>query len=241
MYKLYNNLTYYLFTVTKAQSLLQGLQATGDEGQQLQSAIEMCQLLVMGNEDTLAGFPVKQTVPALIALLAMEHNFDIMNHACRALTYMMEALPRSTPVVAEAVPVLLEKLQVIQCMDVAEQSLTALEMLSRRHAKTILQAKGVDACLTFLDFFSIVAQRAALAITANCMQNMHLEEFALVKDNLHFMATRLNQQDKKSVESVCLGFSRLVDSLVVDPRRLEEIAGTELLANMQQLVSRVYD
>jgi len=127
-------------TVTKAQNLLQGLQATGDEGQQLQAAIEMCQLLVMGNEDTLAGFPVKQTVPALIQLLSMEHNFDIMNHACRALTYMMEALPRSTPVVAEAIPVFLEKLQSIQCMDVAEQSLTALEMLSRRHAKAILQA-----------------------------------------------------------------------------------------------------
>lgn len=129
-----------LLPVTKAQQLLQGLQAVGDEGQQLQAVIEMCQLLVMGNEDTLAGFPVKQTVPALITLLSMEHNFDIMNHACRALTYMMEALPRSTPVVAEAVPVFLEKLQVIQCMDVAEQSLTALEMLSRRHAKTILQA-----------------------------------------------------------------------------------------------------
>ncbi len=132
-----------VFTVSKAQQLLQGLQASGDEGQQLQAAIEMCQLLVMGNEDTLAGFPVKQTVPALITLLAMEHNFDMMNHACRALTYMMEALPRSTPVVAEAVPLFLEKLQVIQCMDVAEQSLTALEMLSRRHAKTILQAVSV--------------------------------------------------------------------------------------------------
>ena len=32
------------------------------------------------------------------------------------------------------------QLQVIQCMDVAEQSLTALEMLSRRHGKAILQA-----------------------------------------------------------------------------------------------------
>lgn len=63
-----------------------------------------------------------------------------MNHACRALTYMMEALPRSSGVVADAVPVFLEKLQVIQCMDVAEQSLTALDMLSRRHSKTILQA-----------------------------------------------------------------------------------------------------
>lgn len=63
-----------------------------------------------------------------------------MNHACRALTYMMEALPRSSAVVVDAVPVFLEKLQFIQCMDVAEQSLTALDMLSRRHSKSILQA-----------------------------------------------------------------------------------------------------
>ena len=36
-----------------------------------------------------------------------------MNHACRALTYMMEALPRSSAVVLDAVPVFLQKLQVI--------------------------------------------------------------------------------------------------------------------------------
>jgi hypothetical protein len=29
---------------------------------------------------------VLQVVPALIVLLKMEHNFDLMNHACRALT-----------------------------------------------------------------------------------------------------------------------------------------------------------
>ena len=69
------------------------------------------QLLVMGNEDTLAGFPVKQVVPALITLLQMEHNFDMMHNACRALTYMMEALPRSSAVVVDAVPVFLEKVR----------------------------------------------------------------------------------------------------------------------------------
>jgi E3 ubiquitin-protein ligase TRIP12 len=68
---------------SKAQQLLQGLQATGDESRQLQAVIEMCQLLVMGNEDTLTGFPIRQVVPALIVLLKMEHNFDLMNHACR--------------------------------------------------------------------------------------------------------------------------------------------------------------
>lgn len=54
------------------------MQATGDEGQQLQAVIEMCQMLVMGNEDTLTGFPVKPVVTALIILLSMEHNFDMV-------------------------------------------------------------------------------------------------------------------------------------------------------------------
>ena len=69
----------------------------------------VCQVLVMGNEESLAGFPVKQVVPALVTLLQMEHNFDMMHHACRALTYMMEALPRSSAVIVDAVPTFLEK------------------------------------------------------------------------------------------------------------------------------------
>jgi E3 ubiquitin-protein ligase TRIP12 len=128
---------------------------------------------------------------------------------------MMEALPRSSVVVVDAVPCFLEKLQVIQCMDVAEQSLTALEMLSRRHGKAILQAvshfffissfirglnfsflsqRGVSSCLTYLDFFSINAQRAALATTANCCMNLHPDEFHLVSDSLPVLASRLTQQ-----------------------------------------------
>ena len=51
---------------SRAQQLLTGIEAMDDEGLQLQSCIEMGQLLVMGNEDTLSGFPVKQAVPALV-------------------------------------------------------------------------------------------------------------------------------------------------------------------------------
>lgn len=72
--------------MAKAQALIPGLQATGDEGQQLQAVIEMCQVLVMGNEEILTGFPVKQVVPALITLLGMEHNFDIVSNF---ITYLM--------------------------------------------------------------------------------------------------------------------------------------------------------
>ncbi|XP_012497931.1 PREDICTED: E3 ubiquitin-protein ligase TRIP12 [Propithecus coquereli] len=184
---------------SKAQQLLQGLQAS-DESQQLQAVIEMCQLLVMGNEETLGGFPVKSVVPALITLLQMEHNFDIMNHACRALTYMMEALPRSSAVVVDAIPVFLEKLQVIQCIDVAEQALTALEMLSRRHSKAILQAGGLADCLLYLEFFSINAQRNALAIAANCCQSITPDEFHFVADSLPLLTQRLTHQNSPETD-----------------------------------------
>ena len=52
---------------SRAQQLLSGIETMDDEGLQLQSCIEMGQLLVMGNEDTLSGFPVKQAVPALVS------------------------------------------------------------------------------------------------------------------------------------------------------------------------------
>ena len=116
-----------------------------------------------------------------------------MNHACRALTYMMESLPRSSSVIAEGISIFLEKLQVIQCMDVAEQSLTALEILSRRHSKQILnatQSGSINACLTFIDFFSITAQRNALQIAANCIQNMVKNEFVHIQSSLPILSQR---------------------------------------------------
>lgn len=96
--------------------------------------------------------------------------------------------------------------------------------------------RGVSACLMYLDFFSINAQRAALSIASNCCMNLHSDEFHFVADSLPQLANRLTQQDKKSVESVCLVFSRLVDSLQNEPARLTEIASSVLLTNLQQLL-----
>nr|CAB3267252.1 E3 ubiquitin-protein ligase TRIP12 [Phallusia mammillata] len=228
-------------TNSKAQQLLQGMQTVGDESRQLQSVIEMCQLLVMGNEDTLAGFPIKSVVPALITLLKMEHNFDIMNHACRALTYMMEALPRSSAIVVDAVPVFLEKLQSIQCMDVAEQSLTALEMLSRRHGASILRADGLSSCLLYLDFFSLPAQRNALTVAANCcsvlsVNDQHSEFDKYYGSSVTLLGQRLTHHDKKCVESVCLCFARLVDNYHSEATILRKIANDGLLENFQSLL-----
>jgi hypothetical protein len=86
---------------SRSQQLIQSLQQP-DETLKLTALSEMCQMLVMGNEDTLIGFPIKQAVPLLIQCMNTDtENFDLMNHACRALTYMMESLPRSSSIIAE--------------------------------------------------------------------------------------------------------------------------------------------
>ena len=224
---------------SRYQSLISSLQQT-DESIKLGALTEISQLLVMSNEDTLVGFPIKQAVPLILQCMSAEsENFDLMNHACRTLTYMMDSLPRSTSIIAESVATFLQKLQVIQCMDVAEQSLTALEILSRRHSKQILNATssgGVSACLMFLDFFSIAAQRNALQITANCCQNMITDEFASIKPSLSILSQRLQHSDKKSVESVCTVFARLVENFQHNTDILNEIAQHSVLQNLIKLL-----
>ena len=145
-------------------------------------------------------------------------------------------LCNSSSVIVEAIPALLEKLQVIQCMDVAEQSLTALKMLSKKHHKAILHARGVPACLMYLDFFSISAQNKALTVTAHCCQGLLPEEFGLVQESLPILATRLAHEDKTSVELACMSLARLVDSYKLDTAKLAQVARPVILTNLQRLL-----
>lgn len=71
------------------------------------------QLLVMSNEDTLPGFQCRALYSPLRDCLADENeaNSEIALTACRALTYLMEALPRSAMQVVEATPIFLSKVR----------------------------------------------------------------------------------------------------------------------------------
>ena len=65
----------------------------------------------MSNEETLPGFQFRILYPSLRDCLADENeaNAEIALTACRALTYLMEALPRSAAQIVEATPIFLSK------------------------------------------------------------------------------------------------------------------------------------
>ncbi|CAF4394137.1 unnamed protein product [Rotaria sp. Silwood2] len=125
----------------RLQQYIQGIQSP-DPDVRLTTLNELCSLLVMSNEETLPGFQFRVLYPSLRDCLADENeaNAEIVLTACRALTYLMEALPRSAAQIVEATPIFLSKLRSITSIDIAEQVLTALEMISKRNGKQILIA-----------------------------------------------------------------------------------------------------
>ena len=67
----------------------------------------------MSNEDTLPSFQCRALYGPLRDCLADENeaNSEIVLTACRALTYLMEALPRAAMQVVEATPIFLSKVK----------------------------------------------------------------------------------------------------------------------------------
>lgn len=218
-------------------AIMEGLRSS-NEIRQAEAASELAEMLLLGNEESLPNLPIKDIVHALIVLLQKEHNFELMLTAARCISNMLEALPRALPIVIDAVPYLLEKLKRIECIDVAEQSLMALEVMSKRNGKNIMAAGGIAATISHVDFFSVPSQRLAFQIAANCASFVTVNDFAQVRDSLADLTQRLLIEDKRCLESICVLFCRLVDNLRGHGDKLREIAGQNyaLLKNVQQLL-----
>uniref|UniRef100_A0A183BSI5 E3 ubiquitin-protein ligase n=1 Tax=Globodera pallida TaxID=36090 RepID=A0A183BSI5_GLOPA len=226
-------------STTAVLSIVEGLKSS-NEIRQSEAATELADILLLGNEDSLPNLPIVEIVQSLCALLQKDHNFDLMLTAARCITNMQEALPRALPVITEAIPLLLQKLKRIEYIDVAEQSLIALEVMSRRNAKNILLAGGLASTISHVDFFSLPSQRLAFSIAANCAIHVTHNEFSLVKDCLPDLTQRLVYvDDKRSLESICILFNRIIENMRQHSDKLRQILGAnfEFLINVQKLLA----
>ncbi|CAD5228981.1 unnamed protein product [Bursaphelenchus okinawaensis] len=206
-------------------SLLEDLRCDSNELKQSEACGEISEMLLLGNEESLPNFPIRELVLCLINLLHKEHNFELMLSASRCISNLQEALPRSHSILTEAIPVLILKLQKIEYIDVAEQALFILEVISRRNAKSILANNGVFSVINHVDFFSISTQRVAYQIAANCAAYVGATDFHLVQESLAEITERIHIDDKRCIEYICVFYSRLVENLKYYPQRLRQIAG----------------
>lgn len=116
---------------SRLREILCNLRMKEDPSIQFIALQELSDLLLVSNEDNLAGaFAPDPYVKELVALMQPndfgEENPEIMLLACRCLANLMEALQGSVAnvVYGGAVPVLCQKLLDIQFIDLAEQALS---------------------------------------------------------------------------------------------------------------------
>lgn len=152
---------------SRVKSLIKMLESD-NEGDHIAGLTELCEIVSVSSEDAVISFPLEQLVPILIRLL-QSNSPDVMLLAVRSITLLADVFPSSTECITrhKAVPVLCEKLLAIEYIDVAEQSIQALEKLSRSHAKVLLRDGALVAVLSFIDFFQIGMQRVAVSTAAN--------------------------------------------------------------------------
>ncbi|KKZ63366.1 E3 ubiquitin-protein ligase TRIP12 [[Emmonsia] crescens] len=230
-------------TSSRLRDILNNLRMKEDPSIQLIALQELSDLLLVSNEDNLAGqFSPDPYVKELVTLMQPsetgEENPEIMLLACRSLANLMEALRGSVAnvVYGGAVPILCQKLLDIQFIDLAEQALSTLAKISVDFPTSIVREGGLTACLSYLDFFPTSTQRTAVITAANCCRNLPHDSFPVIRDVMPTLLHVLSSNDQKVVEQGCLCVSRVVESFKYKPEKLEQLIEPDMLKAILRLL-----
>ena len=190
-------------------------------------------------QEALTTFPVDDFVPLLVGLLNAEHSPDMMLFAARALTFLADVLPSSCNAIVgyNAVPAFCTRLLNIEYIDLAEQSLQALGKIAQEHPSACLEAGGMCAVLSFLDFFPTSMQHIAVVTAANMAHGAGPSCMDQVKDAVPILSNLLQHHDPKVVDNSCLALSRLAGALAKSPSNLEDVCSKSLVEQVLQLVT----
>jgi len=170
--------------------------------------------------------------------LGAEHNPDIMLLAARALTFLADVPGLTSSIVRHgAVPAFCARLLTIEYIDLAEQSLQALEKLSHEHPGSLLQHGGLLAVLSYLDFFPSSVQRTAVATAALMCTALGPSHLSSVKDALPILCNLLQYQDEKVVDNACIALQHIADAYAHDAALLEQLQKAGLINQALQLIS----
>lgn len=173
-----------------------------------------------------------------VQLLGAEHNPDIMLLAARALTYMADVPGLTSSIVRHgAVPAFCARLLTIEYIDLAEQSLQALEKLSHEHPGSLLQAGGLMAVLSYLDFFPSSVQRTAVATAAMMCTALGPSHVSAVRDALPVLCNLLQYSDPKVVDNACLALLHVAEAYSHNGALLEQLQEAGLINQALQLIS----
>eukprot|EP00002_Diphylleia_rotans_P040930 TRINITY_DN9833_c0_g2_i9.p1 TRINITY_DN9833_c0_g2~~TRINITY_DN9833_c0_g2_i9.p1 ORF type:complete len:1473 (+),score=252.80 TRINITY_DN9833_c0_g2_i9:299-4717(+) len=229
----------YIHSAISVSRILHALHSEGNEPRQFQGLTEMCNIMAMSPDESGILFNPDLFVPPIVNILNKESNPNLMLLAVRTLTMYMEVVPACVPIVVGygAITLLCVRLMNIDYIDLAEQSLCALEKISIEHPHAALRNRGMTACLSYIDFFPINVQRTAATTAANMCRQVPAEMFSIIHEAIPLITNLLASSDSKILESACLSFARLSESYIENESKLVQIATPTIIATFFGLIS----
>lgn len=224
----------------KLKEILRGMKQMDDPSAQMAALSELNELLVISGEELMMSIPLDSFVPVLVEMMTMEYMPDIMLLAARALTTMADVIPPSRGAIVHhgALPLFCSRLLTIEYIDLAEQSLQALEKLSQDYGAECARQGALTACLSYLDFFSLGMQRVSLQIAANICRQLPSSTLDGAMDAVPILANLLAHEDPRLVDSSCACLTNLATKMAKDSsERVVALCQSGLVGKVMDLIS----
>lgn len=195
-------------------------------------------LLMMNGLVAERGLPVMSLTTELVSILndpKYQQLLETQLIACRCLYNILEVSPEAvhTMVECDVIEALSSRLTVIDYIDLAEQALQTLEVISRDAGDEIMERSNASMYLTYLDFFTIHSQRKALSLLVNSCDHIPKSKLAEIKDILPTVERVATEYtDSSCVESAWLAISKIIRNFEKDPKILSELIKLSLLKGM---------
>lgn len=225
---------------SRIRSLISMMKSQNIEDQ-MAGISELCENLSVSTEDSMIMFPLEEVVQVLLELL--DSSPDLMLLSCRAITLLVDLCPSSAKRISQAggIETLCGKLVCIEYIDVAEQSIQALEKISRSYPDILLEKGALNVILSFVDFFQIGMQRLAVNTAAKICAAIHsavsLEQiFTSVDSIVPSLRQLLFSSDNQICLSACDALTYIALGCEHVNKSAESIIGIQFLQQVAQEV-----
>lgn len=211
----------------------------------MESLRELSEHLLMMNQVVIDRvFPVEKLLRGILNILSnpiLKGELELQLVSCRCLYNLFEVSPESISMAVDenVVPILQEILQDINYIDLAEQILETLELVSRLHGREVLQSGALVSCLQYLDFFTIHAQRKAVSIVANSCTKVRMDSFETIQTLFVLLKPIFSNASDRPIVSKLLNALYGVCGGLRDSKMLESLFTFEVVEHLLKLSSAV--
>lgn len=209
----------------RATAVARSLREASDPSAQAAGLNQLCEMLNTGTEETLAALRPDQILPGVVQIMNSSHNPDLTLTATRALTYFVDAIQGSSAAVAACggVDAMCSFLLEIRDIELAEQALVGLDKIAQENPAVLLQSRGPEAFLLFVDFFSMVIQRRAVSAVANLARRATSSTFHRFVPVLQQLRNMILHDDDRMAENALQALSRIVQGVQPDHNKIQAV------------------